>query len=112
MTPIDMIADLLEREYQALRHSDFAALRALADEKEQLVVRLQMPSEGDREALDGLRSKARRNDRLLAAVEKGLESARVSLKRLREPAAALDTYTQRGERTRIGATPSALTRRA
>jgi flagellar biosynthesis/type III secretory pathway chaperone len=112
MTQADGIMELLDRECDALKRADFAALGSLAEEKERLIARLADAPPAAPEMLARLREKAERNARLLQAVQRGLDSAAATLRRMRAPAEALDTYTQTGQRTRIGATQGSLTRRA
>lgn len=112
MTQADKIAALLEREADALRRADFTALGALAEEKEKLVATLAETPVTDAAALQSLRGLAERNARLMEAVQRGLDSAKATLTRMRAPTAALDTYTAQGERARIGDTQRSLTRRA
>lgn len=112
MTPDDPIEDLLLRERTALRHADFAALRALIDEKERLIERLADRPLTDPAALARLRALAEQNTELMQAVRRGVDSAVATLRRAREPAEALSTYDRSGKSARIGAAQGSLTRRA
>jgi hypothetical protein len=112
MTQAEGMVALLDRECEALKCADFTALGQLARDKERLVARLADAAPPDAALLGLLREKAERNARLLQAVQRGLDSAAATLKRMRAPAEALDTYTQNGQRTRIGAAQGSLTRRA
>ncbi|ARE40390.1 hypothetical protein RGUI_2249 [Rhodovulum sp. P5] len=108
----DEIADVLERERVALRNADFKSLNKLSDEKERLFADLGDTPFADAETLKRLLDMAKRNETLLDAVRRGIDSAAQRLKRLREPAEPLDTYSQTGQRTRLDATKRSLTRRA
>lgn len=112
MTPDDPIEDLLLRERAALRHADFAALRALTDEKERLIERLADRPRTDPVALARLRAMAEQNAELMRAVQRGVDSAVATLRRARQPAEPLSTYDRSGQTSRIGATQGSLTRRA
>jgi len=112
MTQADSIADLLERERAALRRADFVELRALLDEKERLVADLDEAPIADPETLKRLRNLAERNEELLGAVKRGIDSAATRLKHMRNADEPLETYTRSGQRTQIGATQGSLTRRA
>lgn len=111
-TKVDEIADLLEREREALRIADFGALRTLAEEKERLVGDMGDKPIGDAETLGRLRDMAARNENLLAAVRQGVDSAARIIGRRHAPAEPLDTYDHTGQRTRIGDKKGSLTRRA
>ncbi|MCO8143815.1 hypothetical protein NHN26_01135 [Rhodovulum tesquicola] len=106
------LEELLEREAEALRLADFAALAGIADEKERLAADLAAEPETDADSLARLRALAERNADLLEAVRRGVDSAAETLRRAREPAAPLSTYDKSGQCSPIGATQGSLTRRA
>ncbi|TCM87048.1 hypothetical protein [Rhodovulum steppense] len=108
----EALEDLLEREAEALRRADFAALTGIAEEKERLAAALAAAPEEDADRLARLRALAERNAGLLEAVRRGVDSAAETLRRAREPAAPLSTYDKSGQCSPIGATQGSLTRRA
>jgi len=112
MTLDDPIEDLLLRERAALRRADFAALQALAGEKERLLADLAARPVTDPAKLARLREMAERNADLMKAVQRGVDSAVATLRRARQPAEALTTYDRSGRSSSIGATQGSLTRRA
>lgn len=112
MTTDDPIEDLLLRERAALRRADFAALTALAEEKERLVAGLGADPVADPETLARLRALAEGNAGLIESVRRGVDAAVATLRRARQPAEPLSTYDRSGQTSRIGATQGSLTRRA
>ncbi len=92
-------ARLLDRAYEALLRSDYAALPALSEEIER---ELQSPREKMTQAgLLDIRRKADRNAAVLLAAQRGIRSARRRLGEIRSTASGLVTYDRSGRRAEV-----------
>ena len=92
-------AFLLDRVYEAMLRSDYAALAGLAARLER---ELQSPS--DKVTVAGLQlihGKAERNAAVLLAAQRGIRSARRRLAEIRTTASGLVTYDRSGQRAEV-----------
>lgn len=104
------MADLLDRERQAILAGRFDALKRLLPEKERLVRRLER-TPADPHAAEALLQKAAHNGRLLEAVRVGLKDAGARIAALRGPRADLQTYDAAGRKSVLGAPSGTVKRR-
>ena len=97
-TRLEALADLLERERNALISGDLDGLARLADEKERLI---EDATDLNASGLQALREKASRNQELLNSALEGIRSVASRLDALREARDTLNTYDRSGQRQRI-----------
>ena len=97
----DALADLLDREREAILKGRFDLLERLIPEKERLTARLTPDAVGDK-AVRGLKQKADHNARLLDAMRVGLRDAGARIAAIRKAPEDLHTYDATGRRTILG----------
>lgn len=107
----DALADLFERERRAILAGRFDLLDRLGNEKERLFRAVERQRVG-RSRLETLRRHARRNQDLLAAMERGVRAAVNRIATLNDGPVRLNTYGADGQRQVLGDPESALCRRA
>ncbi len=100
---VDLMADLLARERNAILSGQFSVLVRLLTEKERLAKKLSK-SEVDPAVLGDLKTMAMRNETLLGAARYGLERAKARIGALGTVRPDLHTYDASGCRTSIGKT--------
>jgi len=89
--------DLLDRERIVILSGQFDKLQKLVGEKERLAQRLD--AEGlSKRVIAHLQSKAKRNGRLLQAMEAGLREASLRISTLRDLPDELQTYDAKGRK--------------
>jgi hypothetical protein len=97
MSPTPTIEHLLDQLHQALLSADFHALSLIAP---QLEARLsELTAQTDRLALERLRRKADRNAACALASGRGVRAALRRMEDIRQAAAGLMTYDQKGQRS-------------
>ena len=98
-TDVPNAAQLLDRVYQAILRSDYAALGGFSAELER---ELQSPSDKITDAgLHLIHRKADRNAAVLLAAQRGIRSARRRLAEIRTTASGLVTYDRSGRRAEV-----------
>lgn len=110
-TAWDTLADLFDREREAILTGRFDILERLGAEKERLFRAVQRQST-DQERLAALQEKAARNQELLRAMERGVRSAASRIEALRKGAGHLNTYGADGQSHPLNAAERTLHRRA
>ncbi len=94
--PRDHLHRILADERRALMSGDYAALAALAAEKERLLIDLDH-SRPSRKGLQHLRQKMEQNQRLAEAALKGVQAAKARIGALLQVQAGLTTYDPDGK---------------
>jgi len=95
---VDPLEDLLDRERAVILAGQFDKLERLVAEKERLTQRLE--AEGlSKRVITHLQSKAKRNGRLLQAMEAGLKEASLRISKLRDLPDELQTYDASGKKS-------------
>jgi len=106
----DLLA-VLDREGEALRKGDLAALPAIAEEKNACSLALQTQRATQAE-FEILRAKASANASLLAAAIRGIKAARHRLNALSEVRNTLSVYGPSGHMDRVSTAQSGIERKA
>lgn len=106
----DLLA-VLDREGEALRRGDLAALPLIAEEKSICSAALEREPASQAQ-LEILRAKASANANLLAAAIRGIKSARSRLDALSEVRGVLSVYGPTGQLDRVPTAPSDVERKA
>lgn len=102
---------VLDREGDALRVGNLAALPEIAEEKTRLSVAL-TKQHVSQQQLEILRAKASANASLLAAAIRGIKTARARLDALSEVRDVLSVYGPAGEIERVPTRPAGVERKA
>ena len=97
----DALDELLEAERDALLKGNLSHLAEMAEDKEQLIIRLNETRHDDLEALRLLDSKVKRNQVLLDGALEGIRTVARKLAALRRIRATLDTYDASGQKRSI-----------
>lgn len=100
-TLIDELDELLESERDALLEGDLERITALLDLKENLIDRLSEIDHKERQPLDGLQTKIKRNQVLLDGALQGIRRASARMAALRRVRKSLETYDQDGQKRTI-----------
>lgn len=104
---------LLDRERQAILAGELDLLARISAQKEAFLIEDAPHQPPDPALLQRLRTKAGKNQHLLGSVLKGIRAVTSRLKVLRDGAATLNTYNQKGARQTVGPAPgSSIERRA
>ncbi|MEP2640204.1 flagellar export chaperone FlgN [Roseobacter sp.] len=98
---IDALDDVLEAERTALLAGDLDEIGRLLERKETLIDQLATLDEADREPLEALNAKVKRNQAMLDQALEGIRSVSRRLAALRRVRSSLETYDEKGERRTI-----------
>jgi len=109
----DRAMALMDAERAALKSADFELLESLYEQKHELLKQIEArAAELSHAQLEALSTRARGNDRLLDAAQRGLRAVARRLSETRRAADHLDTYTDDGKRKDLGPVRSSFERRA
>ncbi len=111
LTLVTRIETILQAERAALRAGSFDALEKIAPIKASIVPHL-MSGKLATGHLTRLRHIAARNEAMLAASMEGVRAAATRLAQIREALEPLNTYSQDGERQKLGRGKAKVERRA
>ena len=93
--------DILERERAALLAGDLEGLSRILREKERVIDALNQGLQGEPGSLDALKTKANRNQALLDRAVEGIRVVADRVSALRRVRETLETYDQSGRKTTL-----------
>ncbi|WP_299968591.1 flagellar biosynthesis protein FlgN [uncultured Roseobacter sp.] len=98
---IDALDELLDAERAAVLNGDLDEVGRLLARKESLIADLDTQQDADRQALEAMNQKIRRNQLLLEQAMEGIRSVTDRLATLRRVSRSLETYDENGERKTV-----------